>query len=52
MFMKIIHGLAPALGAALAAAVPALGIPIAVKAAVGAFLAYLLKPARPENNNP
>lgn len=44
---KAIHALAPAAGAALAAIVPALGIPVVVKVALGAALGYLVKPARP-----
>lgn len=47
MLKKILHALVPAAGAALAAAVPVLGIPIAAKAAIGGFVAYLLNPARP-----
>ena len=47
---KAIHALAPAAGAAFAIAVPLFGSvsPIVIaKAAAGAFVAYLLKPARP-----
>jgi hypothetical protein len=43
---KVCHAVVPAAGAAIAAAVPALGIPVLAKAAIGAFVAYLLKPAR------
>lgn len=49
---KLLHALVPAAGAALAAAVPALGIPVAVKVALGGFLAYLFKPARPTTTEP
>lgn len=44
---KVLHGLVPAAGAALAAAIPVLGIPVVAKVALGGFVAYLLKPARP-----
>jgi hypothetical protein len=44
---KVLHALVPAAGAAVAAVVPVLGIPVAAKVAIGAALAYLVKPARP-----
>jgi len=46
MLKKILHAIVPAAGAAIAAAIPVLGIPIVAKAAIGGFVAYLLKPAR------
>ena len=44
--LKLLHAVAPALGAALVAIVPGLGIPVVAKAAIGAALGYLVKPAR------
>ena len=46
-FVKLAHALVAAAAAVVAATVPALGIPVAAKAAIGAALGYLVKPARP-----
>jgi hypothetical protein len=47
MLKKMLHGLVPAICAGLATLVPGLGIPLAVKVALGGFLGYMVKPARP-----
>lgn len=52
LFSKIKHAIVPAAGAALAVATGLLGagVPalVIIKAGVGAFVAYLVKPARPD----
>lgn len=51
IFNKIKHAVIPAAGAAVAVAIPMLGagasVAVVAKAAIGGFVAYLLKPARP-----
>ncbi len=51
IFSKIKHAVFPAAGAAIAVATGLLGsgvsVAVVAKAAVGAFVAYLIKPARP-----
>lgn len=49
--LKFLHAIVPAVGAAVAAIVPALGIPVALKVAIGAAVGYLVKPARPADQN-
>jgi hypothetical protein len=49
---KVLHALVPAAGAALAAVIPGLAIPVAAKVAIGGFVAYMLKPARPADPAP
>ena len=46
VFSKVLHAVVPAAGAALAAVVPALGLPVIAKVAIGAALGYIIKPAR------
>ncbi len=46
---KVAHAVVPAAGAAVAAALTVVGMPVSavLKVAGGAFVAYLIKPARP-----
>lgn len=52
LWSKIKHAVVPAAGAAVAVATGLLGsgvsAAVVAKAAIGAFVAYLVKPARPE----
>jgi hypothetical protein len=49
---KVLHALVPAAGAALAAVVPGLAIPMVAKVAIGAFAGYMVKRARPADPPP